>query len=91
MHCVLPLKTIVYPSLLSSAVLLLGARGRSQSQVLPILLVDSLLVVVLSSLGLVRSIILCPLVISVIKKVFLSPLLSSLCCLSTSEHDPGCF
>jgi hypothetical protein len=39
MHCILPLKKIVYPSWLSYAVLRLGARSRFQSRVLPRLFV----------------------------------------------------
>jgi hypothetical protein len=67
MHCVLPLKKIVYPSWLSSAVLWLGACSHFQSRVLHVLFVAALLVVVSSSLGLVRSVTLCPLMIFVIK------------------------
>jgi hypothetical protein len=46
------------------------ARGRFQSRVLPVLLVAPLLVTVVSSLGLVRYVILCPLMIFEIKKSF---------------------
>jgi hypothetical protein len=43
---------------------------------MPELFVTTLLVVVPSSLGLVRSVTLCPLMIFVIKKIFLSQLMS---------------
>jgi hypothetical protein len=55
-----------------------------------VLFVAALLVVVPSSLGLVRSVTLCPLMVFVIK-VFLSLFVSSLCCLIASEHGSGCF
>jgi hypothetical protein len=67
----------VYPGWLSSAVLWLGACNRFQSRVLPELFVATLLVIVPSSLGLVRSVTLCSLMIFVIKN-FLSQLLSPL-------------
>jgi hypothetical protein len=55
-----------------------------------VLFVAALLVVVLSSLGLVRSITLCPLMIFVIK-IFLSQLIPPFYCLSAFEYDPGYF
>jgi hypothetical protein len=66
------------------------SSNRFQSRVLPVLFVAALLVVVLSSLGLVRSITLCPLMIFVIK-IFLSQLISPFYCLSAFEYDPGYF
>jgi hypothetical protein len=81
----------VYPSWLSSTVLWLGARSRFQSRVLPSLLVATLLVIVPSSLGLVRSVALCPLMIFVIKKYFFLSCCLFSCCLSVFEYHPGCF
>jgi hypothetical protein len=47
-------------------------------RVLPVLFVASLLVIVLSLLGLIRSVILCPLMIFVIKSLSFSVAVSSL-------------
>jgi hypothetical protein len=55
-----------------AAVLWLGARSRFHSRVLPGLFVATLLIVVPSSLGLVRSVTLCPLMIFIIKKISFS-------------------
>jgi hypothetical protein len=77
MHFVLPFEKTMYPGWLSSAVLWLGACNRFQSRVLHELFVATLLVIVPSSLGLVRSVTLCSLMIFVIKN-FLSQLLSPL-------------
>jgi hypothetical protein len=77
-HYVLPLKKTVYPSWLPSAVLWLGACSRFKRQVLPVLFVTALLVVVMSLLGLVRSVILCPLMIFVIKSLSFSVVVSFL-------------
>jgi O-antigen ligase len=78
MHCVLSLKKIVYLSWLSSVMLCLGARSCFQSRVLPGLFVATLLVIVPSSLGLVRSVTLCPLMIFVIKNLSFSVVVSFL-------------
>jgi hypothetical protein len=56
-----------------------------------VLFVAALLVVVPSSLGLVRSITLCPLIIFVIKDLSFSVVVSFFCCLSAFEYDLGCF
>jgi hypothetical protein len=56
-----------------------------------VLFIAALLVVVSSSLGLVRSVTLCPLMIFVIKDLSFLVIVSFFCCLSAFEYDLGCF
>jgi hypothetical protein len=58
---------------------------------MPGLFVATLLVVVLSSLVLVRSVTLCPLMIFVIKNLSFSVVVSFFYYLSAFEYDLGCF
>jgi hypothetical protein len=55
------------------------------------LLVATLLVIVPNSLGLIRSVTLCPLMIFVIKKSFFLNWCLLFCCLRAFEYHPSCF
>jgi hypothetical protein len=56
-----------------------------------VLFVAALIVIVPSSLGLIRSVTLYPLMIFVIKQSFFLSCYFLFCCLSTFEYDLGCF